>query len=894
MSSGSVIQLADSCDLTRQSFSGKLSFMEFATCISGNSNGSYRGHASNPCLAVNMFSQSKEGSKQVAGRGCRNSSDDHLFIGTHPKSQTYVNNYTHGDFAASAAANLAILSSEENRVSESQVSDSRSKVVSANNLLQVKSFSSASIRFFWPNSEKNLVEVPRETCGATKFLAGLCPAKNGEGSLPGIAMYVMLMEESLYGLTIGPFQNASYREQWRKQVEQATTCGAIKALLLNVIVATLEYAPPRLGLPYSGLIPKNLQTKTDFEPEENIHAVALSGDWVKRVDDRSVESSVTQIATFASGSSSTHKRGRRGRRQSAVPKVTSDDSLDNSSGCRKTPGIHYAESSEIPKRRRQYIWRAAVEMSKNASQLALQVRYLDFHVRWNDLVRPEQNLQDGTGQETEASVFRNAFVCDKKNVANKIIDGVAFGDQTHIPSRVLKNIVEIEQSQDGRQKYWNAVKCSSCQGFCHVQCTISSTIKRNDEVEFLITCKQCCYTKTLPQTESVNESPTSPLLLQGQEWRDAVTVSKGAKWKKCNQSLTSVGHLESSLETKSAMHDASVVPVNGCKLCSWGLIWKRNRPEENGVDLRKKSLLLRGNSDMSCSGDSGPVCHLCSNPYNSNLICCRIRTPMCPYLDQEVKKKLEAKRPRTRAPKVGNPELDPHHGTISGQPIELKSTLSELPKTEDVVTVNEEDPLLSPLPMVKQSTYHNLEMNLEWNTVTDCGTGTKKLPVRRLAKNKKNVDGTTTNNLSQVELSTPIEPNNLMNPAEEPLPPCVEWDVSRNGFEDDLFFSFTELLVSDDIGELDEVDVSGYVIGDWEKGSAISHDGSPELCGKGANNQQDSSITEEPCRKCSLKEPCPDLRCEICGLWMHQDCSPWDEQPSWEGNWRCGHCREWQ
>ena len=141
------------------------------------------------------------------------------------------------------------------------MSDSRSQVVSANNLLQVKSFSSASIQYLWPNSEKNLVEVPRERCGwclsckasvtckkgcllnaavsnaikgAMKFLADLRPVKNGEGSLPGIAMYVMLMEESLYGLTVGTFQNASYRKQWRKQVEQATTCGAIKALLLNV------------------------------------------------------------------------------------------------------------------------------------------------------------------------------------------------------------------------------------------------------------------------------------------------------------------------------------------------------------------------------------------------------------------------------------------------------------------------------------------------------------------------------------------------------------------------------------------------------------------------------------------------------------------------------------
>ena len=46
-----------------------------------------------------------------------------------------------------------------------------------------------------------------------------------------------------------------------------------------------------------------------------------------------------------------------------------------SGGCRKITGIHYAEGSEIPKRSRQLVWRAAVEMSKTTSQLALQVCY---------------------------------------------------------------------------------------------------------------------------------------------------------------------------------------------------------------------------------------------------------------------------------------------------------------------------------------------------------------------------------------------------------------------------------------------------------------------------------------------------------------------------------------
>ena len=85
-----------------------------------------------------------------------------------------------------------------------------------------------------------------------------------------------------------------------------------------------------------------------------------------------------------------------------------------------------------------------------------QVRYLDLHLRWNDLIRPEQNqnLQDGKGQETEASTFRNANICDKKLVEGKILYGIAFGSQKHLPSRVMKNVVEVEPDLEGNEKFW--------------------------------------------------------------------------------------------------------------------------------------------------------------------------------------------------------------------------------------------------------------------------------------------------------------------------------------------------------------------------------------------------------------------------------------------------------
>lgn len=83
-----------------------------------------------------------------------------------------------------------------------------------------------------------------------------------------------------------------------------------------------------------------------------------------------------------------------------------------------------------------------------------QVRYLDFYLRWSDLIRPEQNIQDGKGQETEASAFRNANICDKKLVEGKICYGIAFGSQKHLSNRVMKSVIETEQGSQGKVKFW--------------------------------------------------------------------------------------------------------------------------------------------------------------------------------------------------------------------------------------------------------------------------------------------------------------------------------------------------------------------------------------------------------------------------------------------------------
>lgn len=258
----------DPSDVTHQSLVDRSSAMELTTCTSSNSVGSHVGHSNGTCLPASMSSQSKESNHPGFERVERHSSNNYLYMGTYFKPHAYINHYMHGDFAASAAANLAALSSEESRVSEVHKSGNGRKLVSDISL-QAKAFSTAASRFFWPSSEKKLMDVPRERCGwchscklpssnrrgcmlnsaalaatkgAMKILVCLRPVMSGEGSFPSILTYILYMGEVLCGLTGGPFQSSSYRKQWRKQVEDASTCSALKGPLLEVSLFDFKHS----------------------------------------------------------------------------------------------------------------------------------------------------------------------------------------------------------------------------------------------------------------------------------------------------------------------------------------------------------------------------------------------------------------------------------------------------------------------------------------------------------------------------------------------------------------------------------------------------------------------------------------------------------------------------
>lgn len=257
--SGLMVQPAGTNGLGQQSTSNPPETVAYSTI---NHNNNYSGPSNGAFQEAKMSTSSLEHNIRVDKLSSGDPYNGCSYMGSSFKTTGYINNYLHGDFAASAAASLAILSSEENHVPD-RPSYNRRKAMSENILLQVKAFSSAYMQFFWPNAEKKLVEIPRERCswcfsckapvvskkgcllnaaasnanrGARKVLAGVRPMKNGDGRLPGVATYIMFMEESLGGLLIGPFLNETFRKRWRKDVEQATACNALKILLLEVSI----------------------------------------------------------------------------------------------------------------------------------------------------------------------------------------------------------------------------------------------------------------------------------------------------------------------------------------------------------------------------------------------------------------------------------------------------------------------------------------------------------------------------------------------------------------------------------------------------------------------------------------------------------------------------------
>ncbi|KAH9321819.1 hypothetical protein KI387_016458 [Taxus chinensis] len=386
------------------------------------------------------------------------------------KPNTYINQYAIGDIAASAAANLASLNGASKKTLVATMQE------------HVKAFSKVSGQFYWPNFGKKTMEPPKDRCGwclscksppscrracllnmaacnvmagAAKVPGGLRPTKKGGGHLAAVAAYILYIEDCLRGLIVGPWENPDYRKYWRKRVEQSATVREISTSLLEL--------------------------------EQNIRHIALAPGWTKHVEDPS--SLVSTCHTGASAALPTPKRGGSIRRhqkniassiiastpnnsgnfgvcwwrggklsqqvfqQGVLPCATAKRT-GRQGGLKRIPGVSYAEGSDMPRRSRHYVWRAAVEKATSVSQLAIQVRYLDANVKWEELVSPEDHSQDVKAVGKEVNSFRIATLCEKKYELGDVKYLLDFGNHKDIPISVLKHGRKIEEAQEGTNRYW--------------------------------------------------------------------------------------------------------------------------------------------------------------------------------------------------------------------------------------------------------------------------------------------------------------------------------------------------------------------------------------------------------------------------------------------------------
>ncbi|XP_062201843.1 DDT domain-containing protein PTM-like [Phragmites australis] len=1065
---------------------------DLSTCVSGINGMPREGTVSTISAKAESFCPSYQGKNylQLIAERPGNMSGGRPGKLSSFKPQAYMNLYNHGNIAASAAANLAVITSDEGKVSASQLTANPRKKMAADNALQLKAFSPAAAQFVWPSTEKKLMEVPRDRCGwclacrssaignkkacflnvatanaakgSARILSTMRLIKNSDSHFPSIVAYLANMEESLRGLLVGSLQDMQQKQRWHKQLQEASNCRAVVPLLLEL--------------------------------ESNIRGVAFSASWSKLIDDWPVEPS--GVSTGASRPAAYQKRGiggRRGRKRlmaSECGTVTDDDnswtwwSRGNISkrilqrgallsstirkaarqgGKKRIAGLSYHEGSNFPRRTRQFAWRACVALSQNSSQLALQVRYLDAHIRWKEFIPPDQIPSDVKSSDADFSALRNAVICDKKVVDNKIRYALKFPNQKHLPVRVTKNILEAEGNRDENSNLWFAenhvplymvrefeqkagisslptpgmldanclsnfyprrvkaspgdvfsylfhkgdvypctsckkdvafrdvVKCSSCQGNCHKECTARSVGSKGGNATFNLICKLCLQKRNLmltsyntnasyirPQQKSNGQQPvTAPKIIfkvgSSHSAEPAVKVEaqpfakveaqpfanvKAQPFTKVeaqpivNVATQNIANVQAQpkAKTNKSKSEKPRKPKKIQAITYFGLVWKKNKNDNDGSDFRANDVILKSKDCIDSS--IKPICCLCNKTYSPDFLyvrcercrnwfhgdalqleeekivelvayrCCRCRRraiPQCPHSDDYMKPE---------------PEISEQTFAMSSQSTMLSS--------EETFALSDQDPLLASYGIVEPIGEETVDADLSMNMASFTPGSNQKLSIRRAqVKNCEYLDqsGRPVNDY-YIQNQTPGNANiNFSHTNEFSLSEAdsvdaselLGWDFSQGTayaappdftanyqsndtrcgsfvmeeFEPQTYFSFTELLEADDsqldnaFGMSNGLQDDGNCKGSFDQ-QGVCFDEMSFMVEEGSSNinfpTNDPSPDEVACNKCEISQPPPDLKCAVCGLHIHRHCSPWEEsvQPAESANWSCGACREWR
>ncbi|KAI5068009.1 hypothetical protein GOP47_0017029 [Adiantum capillus-veneris] len=390
---------------------------------------------------------------------------EHFHTNLFVRISSYMNHYVFGDAAATAAANLALMTGDE--ADRPEKGTRKLRKTGTTIAEQVNAFCKAPARFCWPSLRKKLMEAPKDRCGwcfsctscmkrgcllnqaasqlaagAARVSGGIRPGKYGCGHLPAVVGYILYMEEVLQSFLMGPWENVNFRKQWRKKLEQTSSFCDVKASLLDL--------------------------------EANLRSVVLVEDWSICLEDapsmvlgRSVTSCEDDsLSKKASGKRSSRRSGasRRGlpksgkttlgnvqwiRRGKLAHRVAGWATLctkvarkaARQGGIKSITGITYVDSEEVPRRSKQTAWRARVQAACTVAELAVQVRCLDSLLRWDNLLSKSEVHATSKVCEEDGNQDGTTFGVHTKSVRDNLV--MYLVDSTLVPRQSLRQSASL-------------------------------------------------------------------------------------------------------------------------------------------------------------------------------------------------------------------------------------------------------------------------------------------------------------------------------------------------------------------------------------------------------------------------------------------------------------------
>ncbi|ONM60478.1 DNA binding [Zea mays] len=388
----------------------------------------------------------------------------------HSDPARYINYYSFGQIAASAAEELKHKLSENKDVKK-PVQDVLS--------FHLRTICKKYANFFALTDQKLSAELLKEKCGwcnscqisggvdcifrltDIKYMEGPKPhtldlgAENNMESHIILAMYnILSVEERLNGLLSGPWQNPQYSICWRNAVLKASDVSSLKQPLLML--------------------------------ESSLRRVAITTEWQKAADSVEVVGSAAHILVRSSNKSLSHvsatarKPGRKPSPNGEL-KVDSRDvgvywwrggklsrqvfhwkrlpqSLVNKAarqaGRRRIPTISYTDGSQFARRFKYIAWRAAVEMAENAAQLILQIKELEWNIKWTEILSTLPSSLMTKETQKIARLFKKVIIRRKRIEGTNVEYLLDFGKRENIPPVISKHGTKLEESSSERNRYW--------------------------------------------------------------------------------------------------------------------------------------------------------------------------------------------------------------------------------------------------------------------------------------------------------------------------------------------------------------------------------------------------------------------------------------------------------